>query len=47
MMIGSKLAHYEITVLVLVKTAAAFSAGAPRELFEAPVQPCDSNDGHR
>jgi len=32
---------------VEVKTAAAFSAGTPRELFEAPVQAGYKNDGHR
>ncbi|HLH31153.1 MAG TPA: hypothetical protein VKY31_08115, partial [Terriglobia bacterium] len=32
---------------VAVKTAPAFSAGVPHELFEAPVEAGYTNDGHR
>jgi hypothetical protein len=32
---------------VAVKTAPAFSAGVPHELFEAPIEPGYTNDGHR
>ena len=46
---GSELFYFSGKKLmsVAVKTAAAFSAGTPRELFEAPVQPGYTNDGHR
>jgi len=46
---GNELFYFSGTKLmsVEVKTAAAFSAGAPRELFEVPVQPGYTNDGHR
>jgi serine/threonine protein kinase len=46
---GNELLYFSGTKLmsVEVKTAAAFSAGAPRELFDAPVQPGYTNDGHR
>ena len=46
---GNELFYFSGTKLMSVaaQTAAAFSASAPRELFEAPVQPGYSNDGHR
>jgi Tol biopolymer transport system component len=46
---GSELFYFSGKKLmsVSVKTTPSFSAGTPRELFEAPIQSGYTNDGHR
>jgi serine/threonine protein kinase len=46
---GSELFYFSGNKLmaVNVRTAPTFNAGIPHELFEAPVQPVYTNDGHR